>query len=909
MVARSPGDGKLIHEKNHLTRAGRIANGNSPAATFEKVLRAFEMGGLSFPDLQLTLKQQLADGASPDELLKVIDRRELVEPLPEYAHAEILAIIQAEKDARSAAGGTAPVDQSVAQRAASGRGSITDADSDEPAMSRLLQALAADWDPEPIKGSAAFADSNALHAEIKTMRLALEQRDNDLVSLRNEHARVLGLLETRARSAAQLEADLRASTGELEAVQNALQRQQDQTRELREALAQKLAAEEAATLHGAESTARSEAALRQSESFEAELIALQEAVAARDTALQEARRALEEREAALHQARRSLDERDSTLEQTRYSLTEHDAALDQARQLLSQRDDALDQARHSLIERQDALDQARRLLAERDAQIASLQEKQAAIAALEMRAQSAEKMRLELQDSRERVAALEADLITAHTALGAEQNRARRLDGAVAEKNALVAEKNSLSGKIAALQRSLDERTAELAAQKQEQAKIAAGFAKRTKALESELEEARRRVVAQAPAVPVVAAAVANRAVAEPPVVAAPSVVVPTPAAVKPTLEVAEFALPPQKVQQPKVAIEEFALSLPIDWLRNRLVRTAGLCAAAIALVIGIWALAHHRTETKPPEVSMALIAPPAPGTVIKDCEACPALTVLPAGRFKQGSAEASASAFVKPMHWVAIERPFAMMINDVTVADFRAFATATGRSVQGCDVYDGQWKHQATSSWQNPGFEQGADHPVTCVSWNDAKAYAQWLSAQTGHHYRLPSASEWGIRRARRAATRGSRGTAAAPMPARMRTWRIRAPCTAIRVGSVSTAATATCTPRRSVPSRPAPLGCMTCWGMCSNGPRIVGTQTMSGRRSTAPRAPTATAASMNCAAVRGSRRPNMCAPTTAITSRRIIEPAASASDSRETFNRHCAMMARGVIARYKNGFLVGCN
>jgi formylglycine-generating enzyme required for sulfatase activity len=32
----------------------------------------------------------------------------------------------------------------------------------------------------------------------------------------------------------------------------------------------------------------------------------------------------------------------------------------------------------------------------------------------------------------------------------------------------------------------------------------------------------------------------------------------------------------------------------------------------------------------------------------------------------------------------------------------------------------------------------------VTCASWNDAKAYAAWLSAKTGQHYRLPSASEW---------------------------------------------------------------------------------------------------------------------------------------------------------------------
>jgi len=33
---------------------------------------------------------------------------------------------------------------------------------------------------------------------------------------------------------------------------------------------------------------------------------------------------------------------------------------------------------------------------------------------------------------------------------------------------------------------------------------------------------------------------------------------------------------------------------------------------------------------------------------------------------------------------------------------------------------------------------------PVTDVSWHDATAYAQWLSEQTGHQYRLPTEAEW---------------------------------------------------------------------------------------------------------------------------------------------------------------------
>jgi formylglycine-generating enzyme required for sulfatase activity len=96
-------------------------------------------------------------------------------------------------------------------------------------------------------------------------------------------------------------------------------------------------------------------------------------------------------------------------------------------------------------------------------------------------------------------------------------------------------------------------------------------------------------------------------------------------------------------------------------------------------------------------------------------------------------------------LHVVAIAYPFAMSTNAVTVDEFRAFVAATGRNMQGgCDIYDGNWRRRPDSSWENPGFAQTGSHPVTCASWNDAKAYAAWLSKTTGHRYRLPSASEW---------------------------------------------------------------------------------------------------------------------------------------------------------------------
>ena len=40
-------------------------------------------------------------------------------------------------------------------------------------------------------------------------------------------------------------------------------------------------------------------------------------------------------------------------------------------------------------------------------------------------------------------------------------------------------------------------------------------------------------------------------------------------------------------------------------------------------------------------------------------------------------------------------------------------------------------------------GYKQGDDEPAVCLSWNDARAYADWLSHETGRPYRLPTAAE----------------------------------------------------------------------------------------------------------------------------------------------------------------------
>ena len=77
---------------------------------------------------------------------------------------------------------------------------------------------------------------------------------------------------------------------------------------------------------------------------------------------------------------------------------------------------------------------------------------------------------------------------------------------------------------------------------------------------------------------------------------------------------------------------------------------------------------------------------------------------------------------------------------------EYARFAEGTGQGTDGsCWIFEnGEWILQEGSGWRNPGFSQGDSHPVVCVSWENARSYAEWLSRKTGEPYRLPSEAEW---------------------------------------------------------------------------------------------------------------------------------------------------------------------
>lgn len=91
----------------------------------------------------------------------------------------------------------------------------------------------------------------------------------------------------------------------------------------------------------------------------------------------------------------------------------------------------------------------------------------------------------------------------------------------------------------------------------------------------------------------------------------------------------------------------------------------------------------------------------------------------------------------------------FAIGRTEVTRGQFSVFVTETGRPMTGgCytpgDLEDLLSDLDPAASWQEPGFEQTDAHPVVCVSWNDAVAFADWLTRKTGRNYRLPTEAEW---------------------------------------------------------------------------------------------------------------------------------------------------------------------
>ena len=135
---------------------------------------------------------------------------------------------------------------------------------------------------------------------------------------------------------------------------------------------------------------------------------------------------------------------------------------------------------------------------------------------------------------------------------------------------------------------------------------------------------------------------------------------------------------------------------------------------------------------------------PHTPSTAFRDCENCPEMVVVPAGGFVMGAPGETGSVVIQLQH------PFALGRNEVTRGEFAHFIADSGHEPRpGCRNWDpvlARFNDDAQRNWQNPAtpVEPMDDHPVTCVTFVDARAYVEWLARETGERYRLPSEAEW---------------------------------------------------------------------------------------------------------------------------------------------------------------------
>jgi formylglycine-generating enzyme required for sulfatase activity len=128
-------------------------------------------------------------------------------------------------------------------------------------------------------------------------------------------------------------------------------------------------------------------------------------------------------------------------------------------------------------------------------------------------------------------------------------------------------------------------------------------------------------------------------------------------------------------------------------------------------------------------------------------------MVVVPKGRFIMGvpAGEEERENWPRrghsvPQHLVTIRHKFAIGKFDVTRDEFAQFVAETHRpDSDSCDTLSASGDVIHTNgNWHSPGFPQTGRDPAVCVSWDDAQAYVSWLSAKTGHAYRLPTEAEW---------------------------------------------------------------------------------------------------------------------------------------------------------------------
>ena len=147
-----------------------------------------------------------------------------------------------------------------------------------------------------------------------------------------------------------------------------------------------------------------------------------------------------------------------------------------------------------------------------------------------------------------------------------------------------------------------------------------------------------------------------------------------------------------------------------------------------LILLIRIYSSSHNRsndtnqTASTPTASSPATTSGTAAGEERTNSIDGATMVYVPAGEFVMGSSDddKDAQPDEKPQHTVYLDA-YSIYKNDVTVAQYRNFCTATGRAMP-----------------RSPDWGWIDTHPIVNVSWDDATAYAAWAGAA------LPTEAQW---------------------------------------------------------------------------------------------------------------------------------------------------------------------
>ncbi|GEM_PF-5576843 len=246
-----------------------MRSNSSPVSTFDKILRAYGTGGFTYTDLMAQLQRLLAIGASPEEMLETLRRRERIEPFPEYAHVEVVRLLNAAiaRDVAEAAANAELHDGDAAQEPSSGAGTQESAQaSDNPARSAPTLALVrASAFPVAASNSSAVVDGTRKLEQQVARQLAEHEM------LTRSFERLKEAESTASSRAAALAADLTALRAVLES-------EQTQRREAERALAQSVGNTDVLRLRGEEGA-------RESKRHQIELKSLRDTLSAREAQL------------------------------------------------------------------------------------------------------------------------------------------------------------------------------------------------------------------------------------------------------------------------------------------------------------------------------------------------------------------------------------------------------------------------------------------------------------------------------------------------------------------------------------------------------------------------------------------------------------------------------------------------